>query len=121
MIINLLAGLLGLAFVTLAKLNSVKKDFKVANQEFVTKKFFQDELIGIIMSVLILLLMAITFTEWIAIKPQAANYVTIIFVLGGAVGSYTFLLFLGNSKKYIRKIIDEKTNIADKITTDDKP
>jgi hypothetical protein len=42
--------------------------------------------------------------------------VTIIFALGGAIGSWAFLLFLGRSKKYIRGIVDLKTNIADGIT-----
>ena len=117
MITYLLAGLLGLIFVTLAKMQTLKKDFKVANQTFVIKKFFQDELIGIIMSFIVILLMAVTLKEWLYIKPGVEKYVTIIFSLGGAIGSWAFLLLLGNSKKYIRKVIDAKTNIADGVET----
>ena len=121
MITYLAAGLLGLIFVTLAKANSLKKDFAVANQPFIWRKFWDGEIIGIAMSLVFIILMAITVKEWIGIKPQFENYVTIIFALGGAIGSWTFLLFLGRSKKYIRKVIDEKTNIADGITPNDKP
>lgn len=113
MINYLLAGLLGLLFVTLAKASSTKKDFEVANEIFVFKKFLANEAYAICMSVIVILLMAITINEWVDIKPQISDYVTIIFAMGGAIGSWAFLLVLGKSKKYIRKIVDEKTNIAD--------
>jgi len=115
MIQYLIAGLLGLLFVTLAKMQGLKKDFRVANQPFVLKKFIDGEIVGIAMSLTVILLMAVTLDEWIQIKPEVEKFVTVIFALGGAIGSWAFLLFLGGSKKYIRKIIDEKTNIADGI------
>lgn len=118
MLLNFLAGFLGLLFVTLHKIQDMKKDFAIANQKFVLKKFFQDELIGILMSFIVIILMAITVKEWMNVSPKVADYVTIIFALGGAIGSWAFLLLLGGSKKYIRRIVDEKTNIADeKIKT----
>lgn len=111
----LIAGLLGLLFVTLAKARSLKKDFAVANQPFVWAKFWGGESIGIAMSVIVIVLMALTINEWLHIKPVLEDYVTIIFALGGAIGSWAFMLFLGSSKKYIRRIVDEKTNIADGV------
>ena len=113
MLINLFAALLGLLFVTLNKMQSCRKDFKVANQEFVASKFFKDELIGILMSLTFIVLMAITVKEWIHVDTRVENYVTVIFALGGAIGSYAFLVFLGGSKRYIRQIVDKKTDIAD--------
>lgn len=113
MITYLFAGLLGLLFATLAKAQSLKKDFNVANETFVFTKYLKDEAIGISMSVIVILLMAITMHEWVDIKPQIQEFVTIIFALGGAIGSWAFLLLLDSSKKRIRKIVDEKTNIAD--------
>ena len=115
MITNILAALLGLLFVTLNKMQSCKKDFKVANEQFVLKKFLNDELIAILMSLTFIILMAITVKEWINVKPIVEDYVTVIFALGGAIGSYAFLVFLGGSKKYIRGIVDKKTNIADGV------
>ena len=119
MLLNIIAALLGLTFVTLHKMQSVKKDFTVANQTFVIKKFFEGELIGIAMSLIVIVLMAITVKEWIGIKPQFESYVTIIFAMGGAIGSWAFLLFLGTSRKYIRKVVDEKTNELDAIKSKD--
>ena len=113
MVYYLLAGLLGLCFQVLAKMSSVKKDFTVANKNFVLKKFFEDEMIAIAMSIVVLFIMAITLKEWLGYKPLLENYVRLIFVLGGAIGSWAFGLFLGKSKKYIRNVVDEKTNIAD--------
>jgi hypothetical protein len=112
-LIYLLCGLLGLVFVTLARMQSVKKDFAVANQTFVLRKFFEEEGIGIVMSIVFIILMAFTMGEWINIKPIFKDYIKIIFTLGGAVGSWAFMLFLGKSKTYIRGVIDRKTDIAD--------
>ncbi len=117
MITNIIVAVLGLIFVTLHKMQGVKKDFKVSNETFVPKKFFNDEWIGIAMSVVFIAMMALTVKEWIYIKPGTEDYVTIIFGLGGAIGSYGFLLFLGGSKKYIRKVIDDKTNELDELKT----
>lgn len=114
----LIAALLGLLFVVLHKIQATKKDFAVANQPFVLKKFFEKELVAILMSVIVIILMAITVQEWMYVSPTVENYVTIIFALGGAIGSWAFLLFLGGSKKFIRQVIDKKTNIADGLTED---
>lgn len=115
MLINVIVALLGLLFITLHKMQGVRKDFKVANETFEVKKFFNDEWIGIAMSVVFIAIMALTVKEWLYIKPGTENYVTIIFCMGGAIGSYAFLLFLGGSKKYIRKVVDEKTNELDEL------
>jgi hypothetical protein len=120
MTMNLIAGLLGLIFMTLSKMQGVKKDFEVANQPFVLKKFFSGELIAILMSLVVIVLMAITVQEWMKVSPKVADYVTIIFAMGGAIGSWAFLLFLGKSKKYIRNVIDIKTNIADGLPVPEK-
>ena len=113
MINNFLAAILGLIFVTLAKMSSTKKDFESAGHEFHINKFLQDELIAICMSVAFILLMAVTINEWVNVSKKVADYVTCIFGMGGAIGSWAFLLFLGKSKKYIRTVIDIKTNIVD--------
>jgi len=107
----LAAGLLGLLFATFAKANSLQKYFESVKQPFVWKKFFEKEAIGIAMSITFILLMAITAKEWMDIKPYVTKFVTITFALGGAIGSYVFLLFLGGSKKYIRGVI--KSKLAD--------
>lgn len=113
MINYLLAGLLGLLFVTLAKMNGVKKDFDAAGHPFKASKFFRDEAIGICMSVVVILIMAITLREWGSSSEKIQKYIMCIFVLGGAIGSWAFSYFLGKSKKYIRTVIDLKTNIVD--------
>lgn len=118
MINYLIAALLGLLFVILHKIQATKKDFNVANQPFVLKKFFEKEFVAILMSIIVIVLMAITVNEWMYVSPAVEKYVTIIFAMGGAIGSWAFLMFLGGSKKFIRQVIDKKTNIADAITDD---
>lgn len=113
MLQNLIGGLLGLLFVSLAKMSSLQKDFRVANQTFVFKKFVQGEVVGWLSSFVFILIMALTLPEWIAVKPETEKFIRIIFVMGGAIGSWAFMLVLGKSKKFIRNKIDQKTNIAD--------
>lgn len=119
MAVLLFSGLLGILFQVLAKMASLKKDFEVANQPFVTKKFFEREWIGIASSVCFVLIMAITLPEIITYKPIVEQYVRILFVFGGAIGSWAFGYALGKSRKYIRNVIDVKTNIADAKTEND--
>jgi len=119
MLNNILVALLGLILVTLAKAQSVKKDFEAAKQVFVFRKFLSGESIAIAMSITVIIIMALTMSEWVGISPKVAGYVTLIFGLGGAVGSWAFLLAIGKSKDYIRKVIEFKTK--DTPITDDKP
>jgi len=113
MLANFIAGILGLLFVALARMSSLQKDFRVANQQFVFSKFVQGEVVSWLMSLVFILIMSVTINEWIVVKPIVENYVRVIFVLGGAIGSWAFMLFLGKSKKFIRNKIDIKTDIAD--------
>ncbi len=111
--ILLLSGLLGMIFHLLAKMQTLRNDFKVANQEFVYSKFFKDESIAIASSIVFIVIMALVLPEILTLKPSVEDYVRILFVMGGALGSWAFGYFLGKSKKYIRNVIDIKTNIAD--------
>ena len=70
------------------------------------------------MSIIFILIMAFTLGEWVNIKPIFKDYIKVIFVMGGAIGSWAFMLVLGKSKTYIRGVIDVKTNIADKKIED---
>ena len=115
MMLNLISGMLGLLFVALAKMSSLQKDFRVANQPFLYNKFVEGEWVGWMMSFIFILIMAITLPEWVTIKPETENYIRILFVMGGAIGSWAFMLFLGKSKKFIRAKIDVKTNELDEI------
>lgn len=114
--ILLLSGLLGMLFHLLAKMQTLKRDFNVANQEFVYGKFFKEEFISILSSIVFIVIMAFVLPEILTFKPEVEDYVRILFVMGGALGSWAFGYFLGKSKKYIRNVIDVKTNIADAKT-----
>lgn len=111
----MLAGLMGIIFATLAQMRTLKKDFEVANQTFVFKKFLEKEWIGIASNVCTVIILAIVLPEIIQYKPGVENWVRGLFVVTGAIGSWAFSLFLGGTKKYIRKVVDEKTNKADNV------
>jgi len=115
MLINIISGLLGVIFQILARASSIKKDFKVSNEDFVWSKFFKNEMIAIASSITSVFMLAVILNEVLTYKPDLQNYVRTLFMLTGAIGSWAFGLLLGKSKRYIRNIIDEKTNKADGI------
>jgi hypothetical protein len=121
MVINILVALLGWIFVTLVKMQSVKKDFAVAKQEFVFKKFVECEWIGWTSNIVVIIMMALTVKEWINVSPKVADYVTIIFGLGGGIGTWFFSSILGSTKSFIRNIIHVKTGGTADIQDDPAP
>lgn len=114
--ILLLCGLLGMLFHIISKMQTLKNDFKVANEDFVISKFFKEEFIAMLSSVVFIVIMALVLPEILTFRPDIESYVRVLFVMGGALGSWTLGYFLGKSKKYIRNVIDVKTNIADAKT-----
>lgn len=113
MINYLLAGLLGISFFFLGQANETRKDFKAAGQPFILKKFFRDEAISMMLHVVAILILAITVNEWSNYSPTVQKYITCIFALGGIIGPWLISLISSSSKKYIRKVVDIKTNIVD--------
>ena len=121
MLINIICGILGIAFIVLSKMGGAKKDFKVANEVFTYQKYFEQEFTYIATSVIVIILLAFCRSEFFAWKPNLEAFERMIFTVTGSLGSWAFGLILGKSKKYIRNIIDEKTNELDAIKSNQQP
>lgn len=115
MINYLLAGLLGITFFFLGQANETRKDFKAAGNPFMPKRFFKDEFISILLHVVAVLILAITVNEWSTYSPVVQKYITCIFALGGIIGPWLISLISSSSKKYIRRVVDIKTNVAKEV------
>lgn len=115
MINYLLAGLLGITFFFLGQANETRKDFKAAGNTFMPGKFLKDEFISILLHVVAVLILAFTVDEWSNYSPLIQKYVTCIFALGGIIGPWLISLISSSSKKYIRKVVDIKTNVSAKV------
>lgn len=115
MLINLLCAILTNLFVQLHALNSVKQLAQKANQPFVFKKYLEAESIAIISGLIPIAIWALIYNEVGQAVPQAVIYVRLSFVFIGAAGAWLLTLFLGKSKKWIRNVIDEKTNELDEV------
>lgn len=110
---NLLAGLCGIIVMILIIMRMLKSDFDAANKEFNYKKFFTRELPNIFISVMAVILTAILLPDILNYRPGLALYVRTLFTASGMLGSFFLTYVFGKSKKYIRNIVDIKTNIAD--------
>lgn len=107
--------MLGTVFTVLVNIQSKKKLFELSNVEFCLRKYFEDEVYAIMSNVVVVLIMALSVNEWATINETVQKFVTVIFALGGSIGAYGFSSILGGTKKKIRNIIDQKTDIADNI------
>lgn len=113
----ILLGLLGVISHSLIKLNSLRTDAIKANMAFDWKKdYLYLDFLGIILSLLSVFVWYFIFGEWVAKYPTLEGFTLTSFFVMGFVGSYALQLALSRSKKKIREVIDQKTDIADKVT-----
>lgn len=121
MINNIIAGLLAMAFTHLGLIYDLKKKFKLANEVFVMKKYFYDEWIQIVRTLVAIALTAMTVNIWTEAKQWLNDYQIIVFIGMGSFGPIVLSYMIGKTKKRIEGIIDEKTNIADGVNKNQNP
>lgn len=116
----LLTGMGGLVFHILIKLKSLSDDSYAANIEFkVWRDYFVRDRFGIAAAFLAPFVWLLLFGEAAAKYPALQGFAYTSFFVMGAIGSWVLQLILGKSKKAIRKVVDEKTDIADRKTSNE--
>ena len=112
----LLLSVLGMLGHSLFKMSSLKKDYLIANRPFnpLTDYIYKDY-IGILLSLITSVAWFFLFGEVAAKYPALEGFTRVSFFAMGGMGSYAIQLFFSVSKKYIRKVVDYKTNKADGI------
>lgn len=116
----LLCGIAGFLFHSLIKLKSLQDDAIAANLPFNWKRdYLVKDIFGILSAFVAPFIWLLLFSEVANKYPALHDFARVSFFVMGAFGSYILQLLLGKSKKYIRKVVDEKTNIADGITKDE--
>lgn len=110
------AGLLGVLIHCLIKLDSLRKDAKAANVSFNwVKNYWDVDAFAILLSVAVSLLWHLVYPEVAAYYPKLQGFITVSYATMGALGSYIIQLVLGRAKKFIRNIVDKKTNDLDEL------
>lgn len=100
----------------LLKIPELRTLYRKANEDFCWKKYWQTDwnvIIGTQVVGAMLILGLNELTQW---KPQILDYIKWFFGGVGAVGSSIIVSRWSQAKKYIMNVIDNKTNIADKVT-----
>lgn len=108
-------GFLSFLFVTLVRMNSLKKDAEAANLSFNYKRYFDREVFGLAASVVSIILWAYLYPEVVLKYPAIEGWIRASFFAMGAMGSWVLQMLLGKTKVWIRNVVDVKTNIADGI------
>lgn len=65
------------------------------------------------MHVIVILIAAITVNEWGPKSGKFKDFITCIFAWVGIIGPWLVSLISSGSKKYVRAVVDLKTNIVD--------
>lgn len=115
MIQNLIAGLLGVLFMSVALAKTYQKNAVKANIEFSFRKFLAVEWLNLLGSLVGVLIWSFMYGEVSQKYPQIEGLVKTSFVVMGAIGSWALDYFFGRTKVWIRNIVDHKTNIADGV------
>ena len=116
MIVFLATGIAGFVFHSLIKLKSLKDDATAANLSFsVYKDYIVKDIFGILAAFFSPFVWLLLFGEIAGKYPALKEFALTSFFVMGALGSYVLQLLLGQAKKQIRKVVDEKTNIADGV------
>lgn len=92
----------------------MQKDAQVANMKFnPIRDYVLKDLYGILAALFAPIVWLQLFGEMASHYPALENFSLTSFFVMGALGSYVLQLLLGQAKKQIRKVVDEKTDIAD--------
>lgn len=113
-LIFIFVGFLGVVGHCLFKANSLQKDAKAANVDFSISKYIKLDWFGISASFLMVFVWVFLFGEVANKYPAILDYVRCTFAGMGFFGSYIIQTINSRGKSYIRKIVDRKTDIADK-------
>ena len=113
-LIFLLTGIAGFIFHSLIKMKSLQKDSQVANMSFnPVKDYLLKDIYGILAALFSPFVWLLLFGEIAAQYPALEKFTLTSFFVMGALGSYVLQILLSQAKRQIRKVLDEKTNIAD--------
>lgn len=109
-----LIALLGLLLSMLMSMRALKIKAKLANVEFFPKKYFQDEWISILIS-LVVIGIFLMFLPWVFNwKPEVIKFSMPIFATVGYMGTDIILKIFSVVNDRINAAIDFKTTQADK-------
>lgn len=112
--VYILLSLLGMLSHSLLKAMSLQKDYTVANKDFhVWTDYIKRDQLALLLSLITCFAWYFLFHEAASKIEQVSNFPRLTFFVMGGLGSYVVQLVFSVSKKYIRKVVDHKTNIAD--------
>jgi hypothetical protein len=115
--INILAGLLGVVFITVAHMVAVQKTAKKANDAMAIVEYLKSDALSIVLSIISVAVWQLLFGEITAKYPQLEGFTRTSFFAMGAVGSYAIIKALGKAKSSIDGIVDTKTDQLDELKT----
>lgn len=112
-------GLIGVLLHSFCKAWSMQKDAEKANIKFTFIDYLQKDWLGISISITTVLFWFLIFPEIVNVRPLLQDFVRISFGAMGFFGSYIIQYVLSKGKRYIRNVVDKKTDIADNVMADD--
>lgn len=106
-------GFLGVFLQCCIKANSLIVDAGKLNTKFTIKDYLSKDFLAITMSIAMIFVWFLLFGEVGTKYPKILDYIRGSFFGMGLTGSYLIQAIFNRSKSYIRKVMDEKSNISD--------
>jgi hypothetical protein len=112
--IYILLSIFGMLAHSLLKAMSLQKDYTVANKSFsIWTDYIKRDRLSLLLSLITCFAWYFLFHEAAVKVETISKFPRLTFFVMGGMGSYVCQLLFSVSKKYIRKVVDHKTNIAD--------
>lgn len=113
-VVLIILGTLGVVFHSCLKYTNLKQQAKVANiNDFGIETYIDKDMAAIIASFISVWAWFYVFAEITTKYPSLVGFTRTSFFVMGAMGSYIIQLCLGSASKWIKSIVDKKTDIAD--------
>lgn len=106
-------GMVGLLAAALALAKDLQTDARIANLHFTFGEYVEREGLGLAISFVAVLGWMLVFPEAARAQPKIVGWLRLSFIVVGGTGTWAFQMLFGTTKKWIRAIVDRKTDIAD--------
>lgn len=110
----LIAGILGILFHTIIKMQAVKKRLEATGIGFSIRAYLSSEWLALTASFLTVCIFIFILDEVTKIKPQVVDYLKYFFIFIGYTGSSILLSVLGRTDKAVNKVLNNEPNVTSK-------
>ncbi len=108
------AGLMGVIFHLIIKVNALRKRAITANETFSFTMYIQKDWLSVFISVFTVAIVVYAVDEILDYKPVVMKWLKWFFIAVGYMGSSVLQSLLSKTERQVMEVINRKTDVADR-------